>query len=316
MENIKPPLIVITGPTASGKTAISIELCQKIGGEVVSADSMQLYRGMNIGTAKPDAGEQAGIRHHMLDVLDPNDYATASDYGKMAKTAIADIRSRRKIPVVCGGTGLYIDALTRPMRFSAPGDEKLREELKAIAEKEGGRTVLHDILAKCDPQAAQKLHENDVRRVVRAIESYRLTGKTQAQLAQEDAQAEGDFREILFAPEWPRDVLYERINLRVDQMIANGLIDEVKRLLEQGLQSESTAMQAIGYKEIVMALNGRCTMDEAIDLIKQLSRNYAKRQSTWLRRDGRVRFLPAQGRDAEDLANEILQICQREGILQ
>lgn len=315
MENVKPPLIVIAGPTASGKTAVSIALCKKIGGEVISADSMQIYRGMDIGTAKPDAQEQAGIAHHMLGVLPPNAHATASDYGKMARQAVQEVRSRGRMPVVCGGTGLYIDALTRPLRFSAPGDGTMREELKAIAAGENGRRTLHNILEQCDPQAAQKLHENDVRRVVRAIESFRLTGKTQAELAREDAQAEGEFREILFAAEWPRDVLYTRINQRVDCMIERGLIDEVRALLKQGLGPDSTAMQAIGYKEIVLALSGRCTVAEAIDLMKQASRNYAKRQLTWLRRDARVHFLPAQGRSADDLADEIIHICCKEGIL-
>lgn len=315
MENVKQPLIVITGPTASGKTAVSIELCKRIGGEVISADSMQLYRGMNIGTAKPDLQERQGIRHHMLDVLEPDGYATASQYGQMAKHVIQTLVQGGKFPVVCGGTGLYIDALTRPMKFSAPGDESMREELKAIAAKPDGRKELHDILAQCDLAAAAKLHENDVRRVVRAIESYRLTGKTQAELALEDAGQEGDYREILFAPEWPRDVLYSRINMRVDAMIRAGLIDEVKSLLTNGLAPDSTAMQAIGYKEIVQALNGRCAMDEAIDNIKQASRNYAKRQLTWLRRDGRVRFISAQEKTPAQFAEEMIGICRKEGIL-
>ena len=315
MENIKQPLIVITGPTASGKTAVSIELCKKLGGEVVSADSMQLYRGMNIGTAKPNREEMQGIAHHMFDVLDPNDHATASQYGAMAKDAIREIAGRGKMPVVCGGTGLYIDALTRPMRFSAPGDEALREELKSIAAKTDGRRELHDMLEKCDPAAAAKLHENDVRRVVRAIESYRLTGKTQAQLAAEDAETEGDYREILFAPEWPREILYERINRRVEIMLQNGLIEEVRELLKNGLAKDSTAMQAIGYKEIVQALAGRCEISEAIESIKQASRNYAKRQLTWLRRDGRVHFIQAMHKSAEMMADEIVGICKNEGVL-
>ena len=316
MENIKPPLIVITGPTASGKTAVSISLCKKVGGEVVSADSMQVYRGMDIGTAKPDIAEQSGICHHMMDVLDPNEHATASQYGHMAKRVINDIIHRGKKPVVCGGTGLYIDALTRPMRFSAPGDEELREELKAIALEPNGRRKLHDMLAQCDINAANKLHENDVRRVIRAIESFRLTGKTQNELAMEDSLAQGDYREILFALEWPRDILYDRINRRVDCMIENGLIDEVRSLIGNGLASDSTAMQAIGYKEIVQALAGRCDMSEAVDSIKQASRNYAKRQLTWLRRDGRVHFISAQNRSADEIANEMIGICRKEGILE
>lgn len=307
---------MITGPTASGKTAVSIELCKLIGGEIVSADSMQIYLGMDIGTAKPDMTERQGIIHHMIDILPPDGYATASQYGQMAKSAVSDIRSRGMIPVVCGGTGLYIDALTRPMRFSAPGDEAMREELKMIAAQPDGRRRLHDMLRACDPDAANKLHENDIRRVVRAIESYRLTGKTQAQLSAEDAQHEGEYREILFAPDWPRDTLYARINQRVDGMMKHGLVDEVRELLAKGLAKDSTAMQAIGYKEIVWALEGRCTMAEAVDQIKQASRNYAKRQLTWLRRDGRIRFIDASGKSPIEMAKEISCICRKEGLLQ
>ncbi|MDO4739562.1 MAG: tRNA (adenosine(37)-N6)-dimethylallyltransferase MiaA [Eubacteriales bacterium] len=315
MENVKPALIVVTGPTASGKTAVSIELCKRIDGEVVSADSMQLYRGMDIGTAKPDLLERAGVPHHLLDVLDPREHATASQYATLAKEAVQSILARGKMPVVCGGTGLYIDALTRPMRFSAPGDERLREELHAIAAKPDGRAQLHAMLREVDSAAAEKLHENDVRRVVRAIESYRLTGKTQKELAEEDALLEGDYHEILFAPLWPRDALYARINQRVDRMIEQGLVEEVRGLLRAGLDPSCTAMQAIGYKEIAFALSGRCTMAEAVDAIKQASRNYAKRQMTWLRRDQRVRFLNAEGKPAEALAEEMIGICRKEGIL-
>jgi len=316
LENIKPALIVITGPTASGKTAAAVAMCKKIGGEVVSADSMQIYRGMDIGTAKPTPEERRGITHHMLDVLDPHEHATASQYGAMAKAVISDIYKRGSTPVVCGGTGLYIDAITRPMRFSAPGDELLRDELKALAAKPDGKAVLHGMLAECDPEAANKLHENDVRRVVRAIESYRLTGKTLSELAAEDSGAEGGFREIIFAPEWPREVLYERINRRVDLMIKDGLIEEVRALLRNGLSPDTTAMQAIGYKEIAYALAGRCEMSEAIESVKQASRNYAKRQLTWLRRDGRVHFINAQHKSADMLADEMLSICRKEGILE
>lgn len=315
MENMKPSLIVVTGPTASGKTAISIAICKRIDGEIVSADSMQLYRGMDIGTAKPNMAEQDGIRHHMLGVLDLSEHATASQYGDMAKAAISEIYDRGKIPVVCGGTGLYIDAITRPMHFSAPGNDALREELKAVADQPNGRRKLHNVLVELDPEAAQKLHENDVRRVIRAIESYRMTGKTLQELASEDNGAKGEFREILLAPQWPRDILYSRIDRRVDRMIESGLIQEVQSLLKQGLSSNSTAMQAIGYKEIVQALTGQCSMSEAIDRIKQASRNYAKRQLTWLRRDGRVHFIPAEENDTSQIAEEMIDICRKEGIL-
>ena len=315
MENVKLPLIVIAGPTASGKSAIAMEICRRVGGEIVSADSMQLYRGMDIGTAKPTPAERAEVPHHMLDVLAPTEKATASEYGIAAKQCVREILSRGKTPVLCGGTGLYIDAVTRPMRFSAPGDEALRAELHAITDGPDGRRVLHDLLAREDPEAANKLHENDVRRVVRAIESVRLTGMTQAELIAADEARTGEFREIVFAPEWPREELYRRIEARVDEMLRRGLVREVQALLDTGVTADMTSMQAIGYKEIAAALRGLSTLEDAVSRIKQGTRNYAKRQGAWLRRDGRVRWISAPGRGSGDIAREIIAVCQREGIL-
>ena len=302
----KPCLIALAGATASGKTAAAVRLCQRIGGEIVSCDSMQIYRGMDIGTAKPSEAERGGIPHHMLDIVDPTESYSVSAFRQQAGAVIEDILSRGRKPVLCGGTGLYIDALTRPMAFSEQSDETLREALKAIALEPGGKRRLHDMLESVDPESARRLHENDVRRVVRAIEIYRLTGRTMTEQMAIDQTREGDYRVRLFALEWPREVLYARIDRRVDQMMAMGLPEEVARLLEQGVPPDSTAMQALGYKEIAAALMNRCTMDEAVAAVKLGTRHYAKRQLTWLRRDGRARWIPAEGRTADDIASEII----------
>lgn len=297
----KPHLIVIGGATASGKTAAAVRLCEEIGGEVVSCDSMQIYRGMDVGTAKPTPEERRGIPHHMIDIIDPSESYSASRFKENAAARVSDIFSRGKQPVLCGGTGLYIDALTRPMDFALPSDPALREELIAISQRENGKRTLHAMLEEIDPESAQRLHPNDVRRVARAIEIYRLTGHTMTEQMALDRQREGDYAVTFFALDWPREMLYDRIDRRVDQMMACGLVDEVKRLLANGLSADSTAMQALGYKEIVMALEGKCDMSEAADEIKLGSRHYAKRQLTWLRRDGRAHFIGAQNRTTDDI---------------
>lgn len=303
MQN-KPKLIVVAGPTASGKTACAVELCLRIGGEVVSADSMQIYRGMNVLSAMPTKEEMRGVPHHMLGVADPSEKYSAAMYRDRANEIIADIHVRGRRAVVCGGTGLYINALTRPLSFSERSDEKLHDELMALADEPGGRRRLHDMLKEVDPESAARLHENDVRRVARAVEIFRLTGITQTQQAKLDAQREGDYDETVFALDWPRDVLYSRIDRRVDEMLSNGLVEEVRRLMSDS-ERYPTAAQAIGYKEIAMALSGRMTMEEAVWLVKQATRNYAKRQLTWFRRDPRTVWIPAEGRSAREIASQM-----------
>lgn len=307
---MKPKLIVIAGPTASGKTACAVELCRRIGGEVVSADSMQIYRGMDVLTAMPTADEMCGVPHHMLNFADPAEKYSAARYRDQAKAVIAEIHARGKLPVLCGGTGLYINAVTRPMDFSEKCDEALRKQLLAMAEESGGRRRLHDMLREIDPEAAQRLHENDVRRVTRAIEVFRLTGRTQSQQAALDAQREGDYDETFFALRWPREELYRRIDRRVDVMLANGLVEEVQYLLGNQ-QQHPTALQAIGYKEIAAALQGRLSMQEAIALVKQLSRNYAKKQMTWFVRDARAVWIDAMGKTAEQISSEMIQYMEK-----
>lgn len=307
MKN-KPRLIVIGGPTASGKTAAAVRLCQKIGGEVVSSDSMQIYRGMDIGTAKPFPDEMGGIPHHLLSIADPGEKYSAAAYRELALQAINSIYACGRQPVVCGGTGLYIDALTKPMSFADhTGSEELRAELTALSETMVGKLRLHNMLREIDPESADRLHVNDVRRVIRAIEVYRMTGRTITEQAKLDSQREGDFDVVMFALSWPRDVLYDRINRRVDEMMKFGLVDEVKRLLNNGLTKGSTAMQALGYKEIVQALDGEISMEDAVDAIKQGSRHYAKRQLTWFRRDERVHWIEAPGKSIDQIVDEMIK---------
>ena len=307
-----PILPVIAGPTASGKTACAVALCQLIGGEVISADSMQIYSGMNILSAMPTMEERQGVPHHLLGCVDPASSYSADAYREDAKACIAEVISRGKVPVLCGGTGLYIDAVTRPMSFSSQrSDPGLHAQLLALADEPGGRRRLHDMLRKIDPESADKLHENDVRRVSRAIEVYRLTGQSQSEHARLDRTRKGDYREILFAPHWSREALYRRIDARVDAMVKTGLVEEV-RILMADEQRHPTAFQAIGYKEIAAALRGEMSMDSALWQTRRATRNLAKRQLTWFKRDPRVIWLDAEGESAEALAKrmrDILFVC-------
>ena len=302
----KPLLPVVAGPTASGKTACAVALCKLADGEVVSADSMQVYRGMEVLSAVPNEGERRGISHHMMGVIDPAERYTADAYRADAKACIAEIYGRGKLPVMCGGTGLYINAVTRPMSFSQQSDETMHAELMAMGETPEGRRKLHHMLKAVDPDSAARLHENDVRRVSRAIEIYRLTGLTQTEQIRRDKERPGDYHEIIFAPDWPRDELYDRINRRVDEMLAQGLVDEVRRLMADE-NSHPTAVQAIGYKEIAAALRGETSMEKAICWMKQATRNFANRQLTWFKHDERVIWLPAMGRTADSLAEEMYE---------
>ena len=304
----KPLLPVIAGPTASGKTACAVALCQLIGGEVISADSMQIYSGMNVLSAMPSKDEMGGVPHHLLGCVSPSEKFSADAYREAAKACIADVTARRRIPVLCGGTGLYIDAVTRPMSFSTQAsDAAMHQELLSLAQEPDGKRRLHDMLLEIDPESAARLHENDVRRVSRAIEIYRLTGVTQTEHTRLDRQREGEHDAVIFALDWPREALYARIDERVDGMLAAGLVDEVRNLMADE-QRHPTAMQAIGYKEIAAALPGECSMDKAVYLTKKASRNLAKRQLTWFRRDERVIWLPAQGQGAEALALQMKEI--------
>ena len=288
----KPIVLAIVGPTGSGKTKTAIALSQALNGEIVSMDSMQIYCGMDIGTAKPTQQERAQAVHHMIDVAQPDEVFTVSSYREMAVGVIDDILARGKLPILAGGTGLYLNALSYEMNLGENGaSHALRDELNRLAQEPGGPKHLHDRLAQVDPASAQRLHENDIRRVIRALEVFETTGKPLSEMAS-DEKEEGPYHVMAYGLSYPRDVMYARINARVDQMMRDGLVDEVKALLARGIEPrrEGGAMQAIGYKEIVSALRGEISMEEAVALIKQGSRRYAKRQWTWFRHDVRVKW--------------------------
>lgn len=310
----KPALIVIGGPTASGKSAVAVKLCARIGGEVISADSMQIYRGMDIGTAKPDANEREGIVHHLLDIAKPDAHFSAAEYKAMASSCVEDICIRGFVPVVCGGTGLYIDALTRPMRFSIEGDEVLRRELDEYLAREGAE-ALWARLNSIDPETARRLHINDVRRVSRAIEIFEITKKPMSESVREDIKLEPPYETDFYALRWPREALIHRIDERVDKMMEAGFIDEVERLLRAGQigSGMSTARHALGYAEIEKMLRGELTLAEAVSKIKLSTRQYAKRQMTWLRRDDRIKWIDAEGKAADEIADEIIRRRNEDG---
>jgi len=287
---MKPKILAIVGPTGSGKTDTAIWLCQQLHGEIVSMDSMQIYRSMDIGTAKPSKEQMTLVKHHLIDVVDPDELFTVSDYRKMAFAAIDDILSRNKLPILVGGTGLYLNAVSYEMRLGERGaDSRVRDELHQIAKQPNGEHILHQRLAAVDPVSAAKLHENDIRRVIRALEVYESSGHPISERIDETKE-EGPYKILVYGLTLPRQEMYDRINRRVDDMISAGLVDEVRSLLLKGIEprEEGGAMQAIGYKEIVSALRNEISLERAIDLIKQGSRRYAKRQWTWFRRDERT----------------------------
>jgi len=282
-------ILVVTGPTATGKTALSVELAKKLGGEIVSADSMQIYRGMDIGTAKVTKAEMQNIPHHMIDIADPSEDYSVSRYVEAADAAVRGILSRGRLPIVAGGTNLYIDSLIAGLDFAEKAeDAALRESLNKQYDDIGGEAMLEH-LRGFDPERAAKLHPADKRRIVRAVEIYILTGETITRHDEETKKRPKRYDAVKIALTFAdRAVLYDRINARVDKMVSDGLFDEVKGLLDSGLSPACTSMQAIGYKEPAAYFRGEMSKDAAIELIKLSSRRYAKRQLTWLRRDTTV----------------------------
>lgn len=303
-------IIAVAGPTASGKSALALELCKRLDGELISLDSMQIYRGLDIGTAKPTKAEQAEVRHHMIDICEPTENFSAAEFAERAHKVIADVQSRGKKAVLCGGTGLYLDTVLGRLDFGEiESDEKLRGELIAFAEKNGAE-ALHERLRGIDPQAAEKIHKNNVRRVARAIEIYELTGKTKTEHDRE-AISDSPYENLIIGLDYDdREALYNRINRRVDAMIEAGLEGEVRSLLSRGLLSaESTAGQAIGYKEMLGYIAGNCSLGDAVEKIKLGTRRYAKRQLTWLRRNPNINWLyPDRLCDFQSLVGEAEKI--------
>ena len=284
-------IICIAGPTASGKTALSIALAEALGGEIVSCDSMQIYRGMDIGTAKPTLEERRGIPHHMLDVADPTEDFSVSRYCNMASPIVDDILNRGKTAIIVGGTGLYMDALIRGNDFAPFPSTGRREELEELAQREGIEAVLCK-LREVDPDSAARLHPSDQKRIIRALEVYLETGETITAHNEKTKQLPPRYCPVWFALEDEnRQDLYDRIDSRVDLMLEIGLLEEIRALLDRGIPAKCTAMQAIGYKEFLQALSGEITVEEAAEEVKKASRHYAKRQLTWFRRNENIHWL-------------------------
>lgn len=300
----KPKVIVICGPTASGKTALSIELAKKINGEIISADSMQIYKNMNIGTAKPTTEEKEGIKHYLMDFISPNERYSVAEYKKDAKNAIEEIIKKGKVPIIVGGTGLYIDSLIYEINFpELETDLKYREELETIV-KEKGLEYLYNEAIKIDEEAMKKISPNDKKRILRVHEIYHQTGKKKTQLDKE-SRKEVPYNYIIFALNMNREKLYDKINKRVDIMLEKGLIQEVENLCKN-YEEFPTAMQGLGYKEVVEYLNGLIDENSMIEKIKQESRRYAKRQLTWFRKNKQTIWLDA----TDELQNNISIIIE------
>lgn len=302
-------IICIAGPTASGKTALAVKLAKAVNGEVISCDSMQIYRGMDIGTAKPAREEMDGIPHYMLDVADPTEDFSVSRYCEMADPILQDILHRGKTAIIAGGTGLYMDALIRGNSFAPCPSTGMREKLEDQADQEGMEAML-SLLQSIDPDSAQKLHLADRKRILRALEVYYETGETITAHNLRTQQIPPKYNPLWFALEDEnRQNLYDRIDRRVDSMLTNGLIEEIVGLLRAGIPEKCTAMQAIGYKEFVDALQARCTFEEAAERVKQSSRHYAKRQLTWFRRNPAIHWLRRKdGETTAEILHRALQI--------
>jgi tRNA dimethylallyltransferase len=305
----KSNVVVICGPTATGKTVVAIDLAATFDAEIVSADSMQVYRHMDIGTAKPTPNEQAAVPHHMIDIIDPDEHLDARQYSRMAGEKITGLHARGITPFVVGGTGFYIKALLYGLFEGGPSDSGIRQRLKEEA-GDRGNGFLHSRLEKCDPEAAGRLHPNDTYRVIRALEVYELTGEPISRYHREHRFAERPFNVLKIGLNLNRDILYDRINLRVDAMVAAGLLDEVKGLLDRGYAGDLKSMQSIGYRHMVGCINGKYPWDEILRTLKRDTRRYAKRQLTWFKSDPEI--LWSEPENVNDMRRKIKKFLQHE----
>lgn len=312
MDKSMKPLIILTGPTAVGKTALSIGLAKAVDGEIISADSMQVYRKMNIGTAKIEPSEMQGVRHHLIDILDPGEEFNVVLFKRYALEAMEDIYSRGKIPVIVGGTGFYIQALLYDIDFEDnDNDMSYREELQRLA-AEKGNSYIHDMLSKVDPESAEKIHENNVKRVIRALEFYRKTGMKISEHNETEAQKESPYNFEYFVLNDDRSKLYDRIDRRIDIMLEQGLEAEVRQLVSEGYSRNLVSMQGLGYKEIIDYIQGRCSFDEAVYTLKRDTRHFAKRQITWFKREKQVTWVNKNEYDSESSILEYMMNRLRE----
>lgn len=314
---MKQPLIVLTGPTAVGKTALSIRLAQAVDGEIISADSMQVYRHMDIGSAKVTVQEMDGVFHHLIDVLEPWEDFNVTVFQSMARQALSDIYARGHIPIVAGGTGFYIQALLYDIDFKENDNNTgVRSDLEELA-RQYGNEYLHQELVKVDPETARQIHANNRKRVIRALEFYRLTGQKISEHNQQEREKDSPYRFYYYVLNCDRALLYRRIDKRVDQMIDAGLVAEVERLRKMGCRRGMTSMQGLGYKEILDYLNQQCSLEEAIAILKRDTRHFAKRQLTWFKRERNVRWLQMEDFDfqQERVLRHILEEFRHEEAL-
>lgn len=314
---MKQPLIVLTGPTAVGKTSLSISLAKAVKGEIISADSMQVYKKMDIGSAKIRSEEMQGIPHYLVDVLEPEEEFHIVKFQQMAKKAMEDIYSRGKIPILVGGTGFYIQAVTKDIDFTeAQQENDYRKELEALAEEKGGEH-LHEMLRKVDPVSSDAIHAHNVKRVIRALEFYHQNGSPISAHNEEQKQHESPYNLAYFVLNMPRELLYERIDLRVDQMMKEGLLEEVSRLKEEGCHRGMVSMQGLGYKEILAFLDGEYPLEEAVRVLKRDTRHFAKRQLTWFRREQEVIWVNKDqfSYQEDQILDYMLEVCRQKGIL-
>lgn len=320
MNTEKKPLLILTGPTAVGKTALSIQLAKAVGGEIVSADSMQVYRHMDIGSAKITEEEMEGIPHYLIDVLDPQDDFNVATFQTLARQAMDEIYSHGNIPIITGGTGFYIQALLYDIDFKENNEKNpIRKELEQLAKELGDKApgALYEKLSHIDPEAARQIHANNIKRVIRAIEYFEQTGEKISEHNEEMHQKESPYNFLYYVLTRDRKTLYERIDKRVDIMIANGLVKEIEKLKAMGCHRGQTSMQGLGYKEILDYLDGSCTLDEAVYILKRDTRHFAKRQLTWFRRERDVRWLDLdryQG-NTDLILKDILKDCEEKRIV-
>ena len=313
---MKKPLIVVTGPTAVGKTALSVLLAKKINGAVISADSMQVYKGMDIGSAKVTHEEMQGVRHYLIDILEPKDEFNVYIFKQMAENAISEIYADGKIPVIAGGTGFYIQALLYDIDFTeTDDDEEARSKMREFADRSGPK-ALHDKLRQVDPVSADAIHENNVKRVIRALEYYEKTGKRISEHNLEQRQNTSPYDFEYFVINDDRAVLYDRINKRVDEMISSGLEAEVRSLYDAGMREDDISMKGIGYREFFPYFDNRITLDEVIENIKADTRHFAKRQLTWFRRERDVKWIDVRdfGRDKDRITDYMISVAENDGL--
>ncbi len=314
----KKPLLVLTGPTAVGKTDLSISLAKAINGEIISADSMQVYRGMDIGSAKITQEEMDGVPHHLIDILNPEDEFNVMFFQEKCKEALEQIYAKGKIPILTGGTGFYIQAVLRDIDFTEnPADTSYREELEKLA-LEKGPEVLHEMLKEVDPKSAEAIHQNNVKRTIRALEYYHQTGNLISEHNEVEKEKESAYNSLYFVLNDDREKLYKNIDKRVEIMFEQGLVEEVKGLKAKGYHKDMVSMQGIGYKEILKALDGEMSLTDAKELIQKETRHFAKRQLTWFRREKDVCWLDKQrfDYDKNKILEYILSLCREKGILE